>query len=151
VAAATSGRDGPASSTSANRLVSVQSNRYAYWKVAAEVFAAHPLRGVGSGSFQVEWLKRRKFAESVRDAHSIYLETAAELGVIGVAALAAFLAGVVLAAREALRRQGAAAAGAVAAVAAFGLHAGLDWDWEMPALSLVALLLIARLVAVSEA
>jgi hypothetical protein len=57
----------------------------------------------------------------------------------------------VLAAREALRREGAAAAGAVAAVAAFGLHAGLDWDWEMPALSLAALLLIARLVAVCEA
>ena len=38
----------------------------------------------------------------------------------------------------------------MAAVAAFGLHAGVDWDWEMPALTLVALLLIARLVAVCE-
>ena len=125
------------------RLTSVQSNRSAYWRVAAEVFVDHPLRGVGSGSFRVEWLQRRPFAESVRDAHSLYLETAAELGLVGVLALAAFLAGAVLAAR----------AGNVAAVAplvAFALHAGIDWDWEMPALSLIAILLIARLVAARE-
>jgi hypothetical protein len=150
VAAATGGREGAAGSTRAQRLVSVQSNRYGYWRVAVEVFADHPLRGAGSGAFSVEWLKRRTFAEGVRDAHSLYLETGAELGVAGLAALAALLAGAVLAARAALRLEGAAAAGAVAAVAAFGLHAGLDWDWEMPALSLAALLLVARLVAASE-
>ena len=32
----------------------------------------------------------------------------------------------------------------VAALAAFALHAGLDWDWELPALTLVAVLLAAR-------
>ena len=121
----------------------MQSNRSAYWKVAAEVFADHPLHGIGSGSFRVEWLQRRPFAESVRDAHSLYLETAAELGLVGILALATFLAGSVLAARH----------GNVAAVAplvAFGLHAGIDWDWEMPALSLIAILLVARLVAARE-
>ncbi|HWK28880.1 MAG TPA: O-antigen ligase family protein [Solirubrobacter sp.] len=145
VAAAGSGRPGPASSTSAERLVSVQSNRYAYWGVALATFADHPLAGVGSGGFATEWLARREIAEVVRDAHSLYLETAAELGVLGLLALAALVAGVVLAARDALRAEGAAAAGAVAAVAAFGLHAGLDWDWELPALALTALLLAARL------
>jgi hypothetical protein len=125
------------------RLASVQSNRSAYWRVAVDVFADHPLNGVGSGSFRVEWLKRRPFAESVRDAHSLYIETPAELGLVGVLALAAFLAGAVLAARH----------GNVAAVAplvAFALHAGIDWDWEMPALTLIALLLLARLVAARE-
>jgi hypothetical protein len=98
---------------------------------------------VGTGGFRVEWLKRRPFAESVRDAHSLYLETGAELGLVGLLALAAFLAGAVLAARG----------GNVAAVAplvAFALHAGIDWDWEMPALSLIAILLVARLVAARE-
>jgi O-antigen ligase len=144
IAAAGGGRQGPASSTEPNRLVSVQSNRYAYWRVAGAVFADHPLLGAGSGAFAVEWLQRREIAEGVRDAHSLYVETAAELGLIGLLALAALIAGVVLAARA------ADSAAAVAAVVAFGLHAGVDWDWEMPALSLVAVLLVARLVASSE-
>jgi O-antigen ligase len=126
-----------------SRLTSVQSNRSAYWKVALAVFADHPLDGIGSGSFRVEWLKRRPFAESVRDAHSLYLETAAELGIVGLAALGTLLAGAVLAARGGP----AAAAGALGA---FALHAGIDWDWEMPGLSLIAILLVARLVAVRE-
>jgi O-antigen ligase len=140
VAVATSGSQGPASRTDAERLVSVQSNRYAYWRVAAEVVADHPLTGVGSGGFAVAWLQRRDIAEGVRDAHSLYLETAAELGVIGVAALAAFIAGIVLAARR-------GEPVLVAALVTFALHAGLDWDWELPALSLTALLLAAKLVS----
>jgi len=144
VIAAASGGQGPASSTDAERLVSTQSNRSAYWRVAAEVFAERPLNGIGSGSFGVEWLERREIAENVRDAHSLYLETAAELGIVGVAELIAFIAGIVLAARRA--REPAA----IAALAAFALHAGLDWDWELPALSLVAILLAARVIAAQE-
>jgi O-antigen ligase len=108
------------------------------------VFAEHPLHGIGSGAFGVEWLERRDVAESVRDAHSLYLETAAELGIVGLAALAAFLAGTITAATR------VTAPTAVAALAAFALHAGLDWDWELPALSLVAILLAARVIAAAE-
>ena len=64
--------------------------------------------------------------ESVRDAHSLYLETAAELGLVGLAALLALFGGVVVAARRA--RTPAAAA----ALAAWAVHAGVDWDWELP-------------------
>ena len=52
IAVASSGSQGPASRTDAERLVSVQSNRYAYWRVAVEVFADHPLNGVGSGALR---------------------------------------------------------------------------------------------------
>ncbi|MEA2310668.1 MAG: hypothetical protein QOE28_636, partial [Solirubrobacteraceae bacterium] len=44
-----SGTDSPAASPS--RLASVQSNRYAYWRVAIRTFGDHPLRGEGSGGF----------------------------------------------------------------------------------------------------
>jgi O-antigen ligase len=127
----------------ANRLTSVQTNRSAYWKVAADVFAEHPLNGVGSGSFRVEWLQKRPFSETVRDAHSLPIETAAELGLVGLLALAAFIAGIVLAARR-------GPPAAVAALGAFALHALLDWDWELPGLSLIAILLAARLLAAQE-
>jgi hypothetical protein len=43
-----------------------------------------------------------------------------------------------------------AGAGPAAALAAWAFHAGLDWDWEMPAATLPALLLGAAAVAWSE-
>jgi hypothetical protein len=152
VAAAVAADRGPTgTSQAAGRLASTQSNRYEYWRVAAGSFADHPLAGVGSGGFQVEWLRERRFEESVRDAHSLYLETAAELGVAGLVTLLLMLGGVVAAARRATAVEGAAAATAIAACAAWALHAGLDWDWEMPALTLVALVLAGRLCAAAEA
>jgi O-antigen ligase len=134
------GRDVPEAGP--QRLASVQSNRYAYWKVAVAAFADHPLTGEGSGGFRSAWLREREFRESVRDAHSLYLETAAELGLVGLLALGLLVTGCALAAV----RAGPAAAGSVAALAAFALHAGIDWDWEMPALTLVALALAASLM-----
>ena len=73
----------------AARLTSVKSNRYDYWRVALRSFADHPLLGEGSGSFRVIWLRERPYREAVRDAHSLYVETAAELGLAGLACLLA--------------------------------------------------------------
>jgi hypothetical protein len=145
------GRGGTApTGAEAKRLVSVQSNRYAYWKVAVRTFADHPVAGVGAGGFGVEWLREREIAETVRDAHSLYIETAAELGLVGLAALALLVLGALRSAGAALRRAGPSAAGAAAALATWALHAALDWDWEMPALTLVAVVLLARLAAEAE-
>jgi hypothetical protein len=140
----------PAAGANPGRLSSIESNRYRYWKVALDTFAEHPLGGVGSGGFAVEWLKIRDRADAVRDAHSLYLETAAELGVVGVALLLLFFGAVVAAAVRLYRLDPRAAAGPIAAMAAWALHAGLDWDWEMPAVTLTALLLAAAVVAWSE-
>jgi O-antigen ligase len=131
---------GPAQGANPSRLVSAQSNRYEYWRVAVDAFADAPLKGGGSGSFRTVWLRERTIEETVRDAHSLYFETAAELGLVGLLALIAFVAGIVVMARRSV-----GAAGAIGALAVFAIHAGLDWDWEMPALTLVALTLAARL------
>jgi O-antigen ligase len=128
-----SGGDTPAASPT--RLASVQSNRYAYWKVALRTWGDHPLRGIGSGGFQAAWLKERPFREPVRDAHSLYLETPAELGIVGLVLLAALIGAVGIAAAR------ARAPAAAAALAVWALHAAVDWDWEMPALTLVAIVL----------
>lgn len=130
----------------ARRLVSVQSNRYEYWKVALRTFADHPIAGVGAGGFAVAWLRERDIAEPVRDAHSLPIETAAELGLIGLGALALLVVGAWRTAAAA----GPAAAGATAGLATWALHSLLDWDWEMPALTLVAVVLLARLAAEAE-
>ena len=66
-------------------------------------------------------------------------------------ALGLLIAGVVLAGREALRRDPAAAAGACAATLAWFLHASIDWDWEMPAVTLPAIVLAGALISAAGA
>jgi hypothetical protein len=141
---------GPAEGATARRLASTQSNRYAYWRVAVQGFADHPLRGLGGGGFGDLWLQKRTVRDPARDAHSLYIETAAEYGVLGLAALGLTLGGVAVAALRARRRDPALTAGAIAALAAWAVHAGVDWDWEMPALTLVAVLLAGMLIAAAE-
>jgi len=65
---------------------------------------------------------------------------------MGFGLLLMLAGGVVAGARAAHRRDPAFAAGPVAALAVWGLHASLDWDWEMPALTLVAVTLAGVLV-----
>ena len=137
----------PETGATASRLASAQSNRYAYWRVAVDTFAEHPVRGLGSGGFRQVWLEKRNIGEVVNDAHSLYLETAVELGLVGLLLLAVVIAGIVACGRRMLRFEREAAIGPIAALAAFGLHAGLDWDWEMPAVTLIAVVLAALLVA----
>jgi O-Antigen ligase len=132
------------------RLSSVDTNRYRFWDVALDTWVDHPLIGIGSGGFQVEWLKQRDRVDTSGDAHSIYIETAAELGVVGFAILLVFVAGVVMGVVRLYRLEPSLAAGPAALLATFAVHAGLDWDWEMPAVSLLALLMAGAVLAWSE-
>src|SRR5437588_6405128 len=103
--------------------------RSLYYRVAWREFVAHPLFGSGAGTFGHYWLRWGPIGEwgGALDAHSLYLETLAELGPIGLCLLGAFLL-------YPLRRTVAhrslpfdpAAAGATIA---FLVHAGLDWGW----------------------
>lgn len=143
--------DGPSPSFGATsaRLTSASSNRYDYWKVAARAFEHHPVRGLGSGGFRTAWLRERPIAERVRDAHSLELETLAELGLVGALLLTCFAGGVGWCARIVQREDPALAAGAAAALVVFGVHSAVDWDWEMPAVTLPVLALAGMLVAQS--
>ena len=140
----------PAAGATARRLASTESNRYAYWRVALRGFAEHPLRGLGGGGFGDLWLHERTVRDPARDAHSLYLETAAEYGLAGLAALGLVIGGVTVGAARAWRRDPALAAGPLAGLAVWAVHAGIDWDWEMPALTLVAVLLAGLLLAAGE-
>ena len=139
-----------AAGASAARLTSVSSNRYEYWRVGVAAFRDAPIAGLGAGGFRVEWLRQRPIPEAVKDTHSLALEVAAELGVVGLLAFALALGGVAAAAREALRRRRLEAAGAVAATLAWFLHASIDWDWQLPAVTLPAIVLAGGLIALAE-
>jgi O-antigen ligase len=120
------------------RLFSLSgSSRSDYWRVAWREVEDHPLVGGGAGSYQRYWLRHRPADLPVRDAHSLYLETLAELGPLGLALLLCALAAPLVALGAARRHPLVAAA--LGAYAAFLVHAGIDWDWEMTAVTFAAL------------
>ncbi len=137
---------GPAFGATAERFGSVGSRRFAYWEAALSGFADDPAVGRGAGGYQAIWSEKRDTTERVHDAHSLELETAAELGVVGLALLALFLGGIAAAAR----RTGRAAPGMAAGLALYGAHSAIDWDWELPALTLVAIVLAGTVLAAAE-
>lgn len=103
------------------------------WRVAINAFESEPLRGTGAGTYQLHWARERPIYLDVTDGHSLYVEVLGELGIVGLglllAALGALMAG--LASRIRGPDRGLAAV-AFAATVTWALHAGLDWDWEMP-------------------
>ena len=139
-----------AAGAQAGRLTTASSNRYEYWRVGLEAFQRKPLSGLGAAGFRVEWLRERSIPEAVRDAHSLEVEIAAELGLLGLVAFALMVAGMVLATRRALRARAAAAAGPAAALSVWFLHASIDWDWQLPAVTLPAIVLAGALIAIAE-
>jgi hypothetical protein len=129
----------PAASTNLNqRLFTLASPRKAVWHTGWRDVKAHPLLGSGAGTFERFWLRHRTSGGKVRDAHSLYLETLAELGPVGLFLLLIVLAMPVVAAIRARRRRFVPLA--FGAYTAFLVHAGVDWDWEVPAVTIAGLL-----------
>jgi hypothetical protein len=135
---------------SGSRLTSVSSRRYDYWRIALDAFASEPLLGIGAGGFRAEWLRERPVDEGVREAHSLELGIATELGLPGLLGLIVLIAGVGLAGRRALSRGQPLAAGCCAASTVWLLHASIDWDWEIPAVTLPVIVMAGALIAASE-
>ena len=100
------------------RLVTASTTRGDVYRVALDDFTAHPLFGSGAGSFSVSWYEHRRYNAALHNAHSLYLETLAELGIVGAAILLAFIAAFVLAAIRARRRPTALSRGQATAVIA---------------------------------
>jgi len=122
-----------------NRLFSVAGNgRSPQYRVAWRAGRDHPILGNGSGTFEYLWYQHRSTLLVVRDGHSLYLETFAELGVVGLALLVTALVVLVAGAIRARRMRFAGAA--LGAFVAWSAAAAVDWHWEMVGVTLTALL-----------
>jgi len=120
------------------RLTRLGNNgRLDQWRVAVdEGFDTHPVRGTGAGTYALLWTRSGASERRVLDAHSLYVEQLSELGVVGLALLLVTLVAIVVALARRLRGpERAAWAGLLAGVVMWVVHAGVDWDWEMPAVS----------------
>jgi O-antigen ligase len=122
-------------------------NRPHYWDVAWRETKLNPVLGSGAGTFERYWLHYRPVDSFARDAHSLYLETLAELGPIGLALLLATLAAPLLVLR---RRRDPLLATAAGGYVAFLVHTGVDWDWELPVVTLAGLLCGASLLVATR-
>jgi hypothetical protein len=125
--------------------------RYQLWQAAVDAADKRLVRGWGPGTFALLWPPRASIYNPVQNAHSLYLETLAEEGVIGLALLVSFLAVVIgggmWAAARAQYEARTQAAGAFAACAAFVVSAVVDWVWQLSVLPCAFLLLGAALLA----
>jgi len=144
-------KEGGGPGSGAGRLGSVSGqSRYQLWSSAVRENKTKPLTGTGSGTFEFWWARDGDTTETVRDTHSLYLQTLGELGIVGFALIVAFLGAVVF---GGIRRLLAAPArdrplyaAALAGFAAFCITAVFDWMWQLPALVVAALLLASILV-----
>lgn len=82
-------------------------DRTVRWEAAAKMLAAQPVLGVGPGGFRHHYTPVSHNAEPAEQtpvAHNMYLEVAAELGLVGFAAFVAVIAASLVATERALRR-----------------------------------------------
>jgi hypothetical protein len=134
-----------------DRLFSLSGNaRLTMWKVAWRDYRSHEVIGGGAGQYASYWNQNSPTDLRTVNAHSLYLETLAELGPIGLALLLlALLPSLVAAARA---RSHALVPAAAGVYAAFLLHTGADWDWQLPGVTLAALAMaVAIMVAARRA
>jgi hypothetical protein len=102
------------------------------------------LLGSGDGTFAYEWAQRGHEPFSTTAAHSLYLETAAELGVVGVGLLCLFLA---VSARAWRPPRSPVLAAATGGVAGLLVQCAFDWTWDVSAVTVAALACLATLEA----
>jgi O-Antigen ligase len=120
------------------RLFSLSGNaRLGLWKAAWHEYEANPVTGAGAGQFASYYLQHRSGTLRAQWAHSLYLETLADLGPLGLALLLAGLLPAVYAGWRA--RSHPLVPVGLGAYAAFLLHTGGDWDWQLTGVAMAAL------------
>ncbi len=132
----------------ASRLDDLGSNRYDYWDVALGVAGRTTRsREAGIAGFRVDWLQRARHRRArPRRALAVPRDRGRAGHRRAAAARRSSSSASAAAAPRAVRRERELVAGAVAGVSLFAVHAAIDWDWELPAVALPALVLAGVLL-----
>ena len=115
--------------------------RTAYWHVAVREADANPVAGSGAGTFADWWLRERSTPISTKEAHSLYLETLAELGPLGLVLVLSTFAVAAAAAFKGRRPV------LGATVTAYAVGAAVDFHWELAGVTVPAVILGAAAVS----
>ncbi len=125
--------------------------RIFHWETASRIVFAHPVTGVGAGNYEVvspsywnavEQMRTARNGRWMQQAHNEYLQTAAELGLPGIAVLFSLIAyGIVLALDVSMRARmpqerwlGVAMAASIGAIA---LDANITFSLQAPGSALL--------------
>ena len=106
---------------------------------------------MGADNFAVEYLRMRRSSEEPANPHSIEIKVLLQTGTIGALLFLAFIASALVAARrkttDSFRR--GLAGSLIVAFAYWLVHGSVDWLWEIPALTAVALAFLGLAAAIS--
>jgi O-Antigen ligase len=146
-----------AEKSAGNRFLAIGGGyRYDLWRIAVDEFKSEPLGGVGAGNYADQYYLLRHQLEDVTVPHSLELQMLAELGVGGALGLVLFLLPV-LGAGVTRRRPTLANSDPALKIAALGMFAAwlaatsVDWLYDIPGLTGMAMLAAAVLVVPAPA
>jgi hypothetical protein len=121
------------------------------WRVALDAFGEDPVAGHGAGTYRFSWTELRQIKLKLLDAHSLYLEAFAELGLIGGLLVIGLVLTLLWSGFAAWRAANGARrelyAVLLATCVAFAVGAGIDWFWEIAAVGAIFFLAAGALVA----
>lgn len=127
------------------------SGRTEFWRVAIDAFEEKPLLGHGAGTYRFSWHQLRQEPVANLEAHSLYLQAFAELGLVGgllvLAMVGALLWAGIAAWRAAEGAQRDLFAALLGSCFAFAICAAIDWFWEIAMIGAVFFLASGVLVA----
>jgi hypothetical protein len=135
------------------RIVSSNSgNRWVWWEEAAGAWSDRPLQGWGAETFPVTHLMYRKVELDVQQPHSVPMQFLAETGIVGTALALGALGFLLFAALARVRgmadgRERDIAVALFAGGVAWLVHGLVDFDWNIPGITVPALLFLGVLAA----
>jgi len=127
----------------------LSSGRSHFWKIAWQVFVAHPILGSGFDSFGVAFTRYDTWSGQLRveQAHNDYLQTLADGGILSFVAIAAFIIlliknGLAVLSRRSNDIYRSISVGALAGCVGILIHSFFDFPLRTPANAFIFLLLV---------
>ena len=123
--------------------------RLPLWQVALDIYKTRStLHGTGAGTYQQFYPQYRTEESYVTDAHSLYLQSLSELGFVGVALIALVVGSMLFGLAARIRGPtGGSTRRCSRWCSRWALHRAVDWDWQMPAVTLPVFVLAGLALA----
>lgn len=126
------------------------------WKDAVTIFRKNPVFGAGMGTFETvypNYSAGHGIPETVNQAHNDYLQILTDTGLIGGAIALLFIGVIIFSIRRGLLLRdpilSAVATGCAAAIISMMVHSVFDFNLQLPATSLLFLVLTATLINIA--